>query len=80
MDEGYGKSSNWLCPLHNIPADHFPEVCDGDSGAWVVYQAGLQVYGHVVATDILGDAYVMPAVDTLDEIRDCMGAKFVRLP
>ena len=80
IDEGYGKSSNWLCPLHNVPTDHFAEVCEGDSGAWVVYQAGLQVYGHVVATDILGDAYVMPAVDTLDEIRDCMGAKFVRLP
>jgi hypothetical protein len=57
-----------------------PEVCEGDSGAWVAHNAAPEVYGHVIATDILGDAYVMPSVDTLQEIKECMGAKSVRLP
>jgi hypothetical protein len=34
----------------------------------------------VVATDAFGDAYVIPAVDTLDNIRECMGAISVQLP
>lgn len=55
-------------------------MCEGDSGAWVAHYAAPEVYGHVVATDILGDAYVMPSVDTLQEIKECMGAKSVRLP
>jgi hypothetical protein len=55
-------------------------VCEGDSGAWVAHSAAPEVYGHVVATDILGDAYVMPLVDTFQEIKECMGAKSVRLP
>ncbi|PMD34915.1 hypothetical protein L207DRAFT_128873 [Hyaloscypha variabilis F] len=55
-------------------------VCEGDSGAWVVHHAGLEVFGHVVATDILGDAYIMPAVETFDEIRDYMNAASVKLP
>jgi hypothetical protein len=55
-------------------------VIEGDSGAWVAHNAAPEVYGHVVATDILGDAYVMPSVDTLEEIRDCLAAKYVELP
>jgi hypothetical protein len=55
-------------------------VCEGDSGAWVAHSAAPEVYGHVVATDILGDAYVTPSVDTFQEIKECMGAKSVRLP
>lgn len=37
-------------------------------------------YGHVVATSPMGDAYVLPASDTLNNIRDCMGAKSASLP
>lgn len=55
-------------------------VCNGDSGAWVVHNAAPEFYGHVVATDGFGDAYVIPALDTLSNIRDCMGAISVHLP
>ncbi|KAF2259286.1 hypothetical protein CC78DRAFT_586118 [Lojkania enalia] len=56
------------------------QVRDGDSGAWVVRNAAPELYGHVVATDALGDAYVIPVPNTFDNIRDCMGAASVQLP
>ncbi|KAF2679287.1 hypothetical protein K458DRAFT_393978 [Lentithecium fluviatile CBS 122367] len=52
----------------------------GDSGAWVVHHAAPALYGHVVAIDAFGEAYVLPALETLDNIRDCMGAESVTLP
>lgn len=55
-------------------------VCEGESGAWVVHSASPAFYGHVVATNIFGDAYVIPAVDTLENIRKCLGAVSVQLP
>lgn len=55
-------------------------MCDGDFGAWVAHYAYQEVYGHVVATDIFGDAYVIPLVDTFDDIKECMGATSVELP
>jgi hypothetical protein len=38
------------------------------------------VFGHVVATDISEDAYVIPLVDTFDDIKRCLGAVSVKLP
>jgi hypothetical protein len=55
-------------------------VCDGDSGAWVVHSSAPLLYGHVVATDSFGDAYVIPAPDTFNNIKECMGAISVELP
>jgi hypothetical protein len=55
-------------------------VCDSDSGAWVVHSAAPELYGHMVATDAIGDAYIIPALDTFSNIRDCMGAVAVQLP
>jgi hypothetical protein len=55
-------------------------VRDGDSGAWVVHSHSPEVYGHVVATDLFGDAYVVPILDTFHEIKDIMGAAHVSLP
>lgn len=55
-------------------------VSPGDSGAWVVHSAAPSVYGHVAATNALGDAYVMPAIETFENIRDCLGAVSVTLP
>ncbi len=80
FDEVYGKWKESILFPYEAYADHFSEVCEGDSGAWVVHHAGLEVFGHVVATDILGDAYIMPAVETFDEIRDYMNAASVKLP
>ncbi|KAF2252342.1 hypothetical protein BU26DRAFT_255696 [Trematosphaeria pertusa] len=53
---------------------------DGDSGAWIVHHASPELYGHVVATDAFGDAYIIPAPDTLENIRECTGAVSVTLP
>ncbi|RYP28249.1 hypothetical protein DL767_007299 [Monosporascus sp. MG133] len=55
-------------------------VSDGDSGSWVVDPATFEVYGHVVATDMFGDAYVIPLIRTLADIQRCFGAKCVDLP
>ncbi|RYP75567.1 hypothetical protein DL771_002267 [Monosporascus sp. 5C6A] len=55
-------------------------VSDGDSGSWVVDPATYEVYGHVVATDMFGDAYVVPLIHTLADIQRCFGAKCVDLP
>jgi hypothetical protein len=58
----------------------FLTVCDGDSGAWVVHSHSPEVYGHVVATDVFGYAYVIPMLDTFKNIKECMGAADVGLP
>ncbi|KAJ4387899.1 hypothetical protein N0V93_008502 [Gnomoniopsis smithogilvyi] len=56
------------------------EVEYGDSGSWVVAESCLGVYGHVIADDVFGDAYVIPMPDILDDIRQFLGASSVGLP
>jgi len=46
----------------------------------VVHHAAPELYGHIVATDALGDGYVIPALDTFENIRECMGVAAVLLP
>jgi len=66
--------------------DHNPnpvlgEIQDGHSGAWVVNPISMEVYGHVVATDLTGDAYVIPLHATFDEMKRTMpGVEAVGLP
>ncbi|CAO2655216.1 Nn.00g102800.m01.CDS01 [Neocucurbitaria sp. VM-36] len=55
-------------------------VREGDSGAWIVHAAAPDLYGHVVATNVFGDAYVMPALQTFENMRECLGATSVTLP
>ena len=38
------------------------------------------MYGHMVATNTLGHAYVIPVVETFENIRECLGATSVSLP
>ncbi|KAK0615682.1 hypothetical protein B0T17DRAFT_350785 [Bombardia bombarda] len=59
---------------------HSGEVEDGDSGSWVVNPVSMDVYGHVVATDCTGDAYVIPLHGTFDEMKTVLGAGSVELP
>lgn len=57
------------------------EIQDGHSGAWVVNPISMEVYGHVVATDLTGDAYVIPLHATFDEMKRTMpGVEAVGLP
>ena len=52
----------------------------GDSGAWVVHVANSELYGHVVATNALDQVYVVPVLDTFENMRACLGAVSVDLP
>jgi hypothetical protein len=52
---------------------------DGDSGSWVVNESILEVVGHIVPTDELGDAYVIPLADVFKDIKRRCHAKSVEL-
>ena len=52
----------------------------GDSGAWVVDSASNQLYGHVVASDVFGVSYVVPASDVFTDIQLRLCLKAVKLP
>jgi len=55
-------------------------IVDGDSGSWVVDPISHEVFGHAVASDILGDVYVVPIRDTFDNIKQSLGVSEVTLP
>ncbi|KAL6808354.1 hypothetical protein V8C40DRAFT_259689 [Trichoderma camerunense] len=55
-------------------------VCIGDSGSWVIDPLTYEVFGHIVATDMLGDAYVIPLQSIFEDIRTCHHAQSVNLP
>jgi hypothetical protein len=55
-------------------------VIDGDCGSLVVDQETLEIFGHVVASNPLGEAYVVPLQSTFHQIRDALGAKDLVLP
>lgn len=52
----------------------------GDCGSWVVDDQTYEVYGHVVASDVLGEAYVVPLHATLQDIATRLAARSVSLP
>ncbi|RYP64897.1 hypothetical protein DL770_009105 [Monosporascus sp. CRB-9-2] len=54
-------------------------IVDGDSGSWVVNERTLQVYGHVVATDVFGGGYIMPLDETFRDIKNCLSVTSVEL-
>ena len=51
----------------------------GDCGSWVVDESTCEVYGHVVASDAMGDTYVVPLNATLRDMEEKLGAA-VSLP
>ncbi|KAL7625218.1 hypothetical protein AAE478_004433 [Parahypoxylon ruwenzoriense] len=53
---------------------------DGDSGSWVVDTTNYEVYGQLVASDILGGGYIIPMVDILCDIKSRLGARSVGFP
>ncbi|KAF3064579.1 hypothetical protein GL218_01954 [Daldinia childiae] len=57
-----------------------PGILDGDSGSWVIDAESFEVYGQLVASDVLGGAYVIPMSDILGDIKRKFGAKSVELP
>ena len=52
---------------------------DGDSGSWVVDTTSHEVCGYIVASDVFGEAYVIPFMDGLESIKQELGASCVEL-
>ncbi|KAK4445398.1 hypothetical protein QBC34DRAFT_413164 [Podospora aff. communis PSN243] len=63
-----------------LTLDDGQELHDGDSGSWVVNPISLEVYGHLVATDVTGDGYIIPLHAVLDEMKAAMEVQEVSLP
>jgi len=55
-------------------------IANGDSGSWVVSRDRNRLLGHVVASDILGDIYVVPIAATLADIQFRLQAFSISLP
>ncbi len=52
----------------------------GDCGSWVVDIKTCEVYGHIVALDALGEAYIVPFNATLRDIQGLGRCPFQRRP
>ncbi|KAG4287464.1 hypothetical protein FPRO06_05116 [Fusarium proliferatum] len=52
----------------------------GECGSIVVDQATFDIYGHVVGSNIIGDVFVVPLPDTIEQIRVAFNATTVTLP
>jgi hypothetical protein len=61
-------------------ADYSTALKPGDSGAWVVDDTTNEVYGHVVASDVFGVAYVVPINDIFEDIKLRLSLEVVDLP
>jgi hypothetical protein len=64
-----------ILALTNVPV-----VKPGDCGSWVIDKVTRVLYGHVVASDVFGDAYVVPIDAILRDIKTLLGAESVSLP
>jgi hypothetical protein len=52
----------------------------GDSGAWVVDYLTGELYGHLIASDVFGVAYVIPINDIFQDIQLRLSLEGVKLP
>ncbi|KAK8109445.1 hypothetical protein PG999_007582 [Apiospora kogelbergensis] len=52
----------------------------GDSGSWVMNSESGLVHGHLVASDVLGRGYVVPILDTFEDIKSHLGVTRVTFP
>ena len=52
----------------------------GECGSIVVDQVSFEVYGHVIGSNVLGHTYVVPLIDTIEQIRLGFNARTITLP
>ena len=52
----------------------------GDCGSWVIDAAANVLYGHVVASDDLGEVYVVPIESIIEDVKEALNASAVTLP
>ena len=74
---GHAKQFN---EIYNVSLSDGSVLDAGDCGSWVVDSVTHEVYGHVVASDAFGDAYVVPLDNTFRDIRQQLAADQVCLP
>ncbi|TAQ87663.1 hypothetical protein B7494_g4008 [Chlorociboria aeruginascens] len=72
--------SNNLVKTYSLKLSENSQLQPGDCGSWVVDAHTHNVYGHVVATDAFGEAYVIPFDATLEDVSLRLGAESVSLP
>ncbi|KIN03323.1 hypothetical protein OIDMADRAFT_117858, partial [Oidiodendron maius Zn] len=75
-----GRLGENLCQTWNVILDDSTPIIDGDCGSLVVNQKTLEVYGHVVASNPLNEAYVVPLQNTMYQISQAFRAKETSLP
>ncbi|PVH73640.1 hypothetical protein DL98DRAFT_594829 [Cadophora sp. DSE1049] len=64
LSPGGGMTRTYLLTLANGRVFQ-----QGDSGSWVIDASTNEVYGHIVASDIFGRAYVIPLSDVFSDIK-----------
>ncbi|CZR43541.1 uncharacterized protein FPRO_07542 [Fusarium proliferatum ET1] len=52
----------------------------GECGSIIIDQATFDIYGHVVGSNIIGDIFVVPLSDTIEQVRVAFNATTVILP
>ncbi|KAK6538883.1 hypothetical protein TWF694_010441 [Orbilia ellipsospora] len=55
-------------------------VKSGDCGSWVIDAETGSVYGQIIAVDAFDEVYVVPLEDTIEEMKQLLGADEVCLP
>ena len=66
--------------IYNVSMSDGSVLDAGDCGSWVVDSVTHEVYGHVVASDAFGDAYVIPLDNIFRDIKQQLAADQVCLP
>ncbi|KAI4641700.1 hypothetical protein J4E93_007798 [Alternaria ventricosa] len=75
-----GLSGRGHCNVHIVAIDESDGIVAGDSGSLVVDAQTSLAYGHVVATNSQGYAYVVPLYTTIRQMKAFFGTANVRLP
>ncbi|KEZ40241.1 hypothetical protein SAPIO_CDS8750 [Scedosporium apiospermum] len=74
------SGSEAFTTVYDLILDSGLRLSPGDSGSWVVDFVTGQVYGHVIAIDIFGEAYVVPLDATLQDMKQRLPATEITLP
>jgi len=56
------------------------EIMDDDSGSWIVDEITGEVHGHLVASDMFGEGYIIPLHVTFEDMRSQLKLRAVTLP
>ncbi|CZS98718.1 uncharacterized protein RAG0_07332 [Rhynchosporium agropyri] len=62
-----------MCEVWNIVLTGEEKLASGDSGSLVVDVTTNEIYGHVIASNPLGEGYVVPLIATMGQIKEFFG-------